>query len=452
MAPRIPFTKTAIEALPAPASGRVTYRLDDDRIPGLELRVTSSGAKTFSVFRRVKGGKPERITLGRFPMMTVEEAKKRAARINLEIEAGANPAALKRTNREEITFAALFADYLDRHAKLHKRTWREDEAKYARYLAKPIGPKKLSTIRRADVADVHSTISRAGHGTTANRVLALVSSVYGWARSAGLWEDNPALGIRKNAERARDRFLLADEIPRFFASLAMEPNETIRDYFLVSLLTGARRANVLAMRWAEIDFDRAEWRIPRTKNDDPQTVPLAPKVVEILERRVLLRSGPFVFQGRGSRLRPGEPTHLVEPKMGWRRIFDRDELTQLATRIRESGRAFEVSAERSMSESLATARQVAKELKLDTAGARMADARIHDLRRTLGSWQARTGASLAIIGKSLNHKSVQTTAIYSRLETDPVRASVERAASAILAAAGQAPAAEVAAIKTKRRK
>ncbi|HET7098411.1 MAG TPA: tyrosine-type recombinase/integrase [Casimicrobiaceae bacterium] len=70
---------------------------------------------------------------------------------------------------------------------------------------------------------------------------------------------------------------------------------------------------------------------------------------------------------------------------------------------------------------------------------RMADIRIHDLRRTLGSWQARTGASLSIIGRSLNHKSVQTTAIYARLDTDPVRASVERATSAILAAAGVKP-------------
>ncbi|MBC7857107.1 MAG: tyrosine-type recombinase/integrase, partial [Pirellulaceae bacterium] len=63
--------------------------------------------------------------------------------------------------------------------------------------------------------------------------------------------------------------------------------------------------------------------------------------------------------------------------------------------------------------------------------------RIHDLRRTLGSWQAATGASLPIIGKSLGHKNQATTAIYARLDLDPIRASVDTAALAILAAAAK---------------
>jgi len=68
---------------------------------------------------------------------------------------------------------------------------------------------------------------------------------------------------------------------------------------------------------------------------------------------------------------------------------------------------------------------------------------LHDLRRTLGSWQARTGASLAIIGKSLNHKSTQATAIYARLDLDPVRASVNTATAAMLDAGGMKDAAKV---------
>ena len=83
--------------------------------------------------------------------------------------------------------------------------------------------------------------------------------------------------------------------------------------------------------------------------------------------------------------------HLVEPKKGWKRILER---------------------------------------------AKIEDLRIHDLRRTLGSWQAKTGASLAIIGKSLNHKNQNTTAIYARLDLDPVRDSINTATSAMLTAAG----------------
>lgn len=440
MASRLDFSKGRIESLPLPETGqRSTYL--DEKVPGLQLRITSNGIKTFSVFRRPKGGKPERVTVGRFPIVTVEQARRKAAQINLAIESGANPAQVKRANRQEMDFAELFQEFLDRHAKPRKRTWREDKAKYDRYLAKTLGPKKVSAIARTDIASVHSSITRAGHATTANRVLALVSSVYGWARSAGLNETNPSLGIRKNPERSRDRFLQASEIPRFFVALSAEPNQTIRDYFLLSLLTGARRSNVLAMKWAEIDFDRAEWRIPRTKNDDPQTVPLTTEAVGVLTGRAEKKTSAYVFPGFGDK------GHLVEPKMGWKRIFDRDEMRQLIAMIEAAGGSFKRDEAECVARAVERARGVAKKLKLDVSAVRMADLRIHDLRRTLGSWQARTGASLSIIGKSLNHKSVQTTAIYSRLDTDPVRASVERATSAILAAAGIKQEVEVAQLK-----
>ena len=96
------------------------------------------------------------------------------------------------------------------------------------------------------------------------------------------------------------------------------------------------------------------------------------------------------------------------------------------------------------------ARSVATKLKIDCDGARIDDLHIHDLRRTLGSWQAKTGASLAIIGKSLNHKNQQTTAIYARLDLDPVRQSMETATSAMLEAGGMKKRGEVVAINKGR--
>ena len=327
-------------------------------------------------------------------------------------------------------FAELFQEYLERHAKPRKRTWREDDAKYNLYLAKSLGAKKLSAIDRSEIATVHSAVTKQSKPVTANRVLALLSSIFGSALSAGLWDPNPAKGIRRNAERSRDRFLQADELPRFYAALAEEPNETIRDYFLMSLLTGARRANVLAMKWVEVDFKRAEWRIPRTKNDDPHTIPLMPEALAILVQRQSDSESVHVFPG------PGKSGHLIEPKGGWRRIFDRDELTQLTTLVHVAGSRFAIAEGENLGESLKRARREAKRLRVDGSRARIKDVRIHDLRRTLGSWQARTGASFSIIGKSLSHKSVQTTAIYSRLDIDPVRESMERATSAILIAAG----------------
>lgn len=381
---RFNFTKKSIDALPIPDPGkRDTYH--DTKTAGLQIRITSQGVKTFSVYRRIKGGSPERITLGRYPDMTIEQARREAARIAVDISDGKNPAEVKRGHKAELTFNDLFAQYLERHSKPRKRTWHEDESKFKTYLERSIGRKKLSTIDRRDIALIHSNITKAGHSITANRVLALTSSIFGWAISAGLWGSNPVIGIKRNKENSRDRFIQGDELPRFFKALTEEPNATIRDYILISLLTGARRSNVLAMRWQDINFERAEWRIEVTKNGTPQTVALSPEAVEILQNRKPLDSSIFVFPGNG------KSGHFEEPKKGWKRI-------------------------------------------LEHAG--IEDLRIHDLRRTLGSWQAKTGASLAIIGKSLNHKNQSTTAIYARLDLDPVRDSVNKATSAMLTAAG----------------
>jgi integrase len=197
---------------------------------------------------------------------------------------------------------------------------------------------------------------------------------------------------------------------------------------------------MLAMRWNQIEFAEGIWRIPETKNGTPQNVTLSPEALEILNVRTESAEGAFVFPG------DGKSKHLVEPKKGWQRIFDRDELTQLAARVQDTGRKFIVSDGETLSDALERARKLAKKMKIDCEGCRIDDLHIHDLRRTLGSWQAKQGASLAIIGKSLNHKSLQATAIYARLDLDPVRASVNTATAAMLEAAGIKKSAGVVAI------
>lgn len=379
---KINFTKNIIDSLPNPEAGkRDIYH--DAKTPGLQLRVTS--VKTFFINRRIKGGNPERITLGRYPDMTIEQARRQTKEIIHDIAEGKNPAEIKRGKKDELIFSELFEEYIQRHSKPNKKTWNEDVEKYQNHIEKPIGRMKLASISRSDIAFIHSNISRKGYFTAANRILALISSVFGWAISAGLWHSNPCLGIRRNKEKSRDRFIQGDELPRFFEAVAKEENENIRDYVLMSLLTGARRSNVLAMRWQDISFDRHEWRIEETKNGTPQTVALSPEAIEILQNRKPLNNSIFVFPGSG------KSGHLEEPKKGWKRILKRAGIENL---------------------------------------------RIHDLRRTLGSWQAKTGASLAIIGKSLNHKNQNTTAIYARLDLDPVRDSLNKATSAMLEAAG----------------
>lgn len=400
MANQIKFTDKAIAALSTPAA-RVEYA--DTETNGLRLRVSPNGIKTFSFLRRVKNGPMERITLGRFPDIKTREAGIKAKELNGAIAGGANPAELRRVHRGEITFAKLFDDYLERHAKLKKRTWKEDEQKYRDYLAKPLGKRKISSLSRHDLAAIHSSITRDGHPTQANRVKDLLSSVFGRAVKWGLLDNNPAHGIEDNKEVSRDRFLKPGELPRLFAALAAEPNITFRDFFLMALLTGARRSNMRGMRWVDIDFESGEWRIPVTKNGQPQNVPLVPEAVEILKmrRELVPKDNAFVFPAARSDSKLG---HMSGERKAWLRILDRAEIE---------------------------------------------DVRIHDLRRTMGSWQARSGASMIVIGKSLGHKSQQATAIYARLDLDPVRQSMETATSAMLEAAGLKQPAEVKPIKNK---
>jgi len=396
---RIRFTKTAIAALTLPESGkRATYY--DTTVQKLALRVTSAGTKTFYVIKRA-GSEMVWFRLGTFPDMTVEQAQK-AADVTLGAFAREeNPAAIRRATKKMPTLAEFFKEYGERHGGKN-RTWRDQQQRYRDYLEKPLGGKNLDAVTREMVSRVLSDMDRQGRaGATVNLVRALVSVIYAKAIKWGYVAsgfDNPVKGIKTRKPVKRDRFLQADELTRFFAAVADEPNDTIRDYLLLSLLTGARRANVQEMQWEELDFNEGIWRIERTKNDDPQNVTLAPEAVEILTARKERIKAPYVFPGNGG------SGHLVEPKSGWARVLERAGITNL---------------------------------------------RIHDLRRTFGSWQAKQGASMAIIGKSLNHKSQQTTAIYARLDLDPVRTSVNLATAAMMEAGGANNTADLLPINSK---
>ncbi|WP_026223655.1 tyrosine-type recombinase/integrase [Methylosarcina fibrata] len=388
------FTKPQLEALPTPPAGeRIIYHDTHKNASGLQLRHTGT-TKTFFIQKRVDG-KPERVTIGRFPDVSIENARKEATRLSALIAQKINPNNDSRALKTETTLQDLFDEFLKhrrnkRGAFLSEKTKRSYRYDFGLYLEK-WGKRKLSQFKDTDFGKLHADIGKE-HPTTANRVIALASSLFGYAAERKIFKGaNPAHGIKKFPETKRDRFLQSDELPAFFEALAEEPNDTLRDYFLLALLTGARRSNVLEMQWSQINLNRAEWRIPTTKNGEPQTVTLTSEAITILQTR--RGCDPvWVFPGTGA------TGHLVEPKKAWRRVLNR---------------------------------------------ACIDDLRIHDLRRTLGSWQAKTGASLAIVGKSLNHKSPSTTAIYARLDLDPVRESVERATGAILAAAGLKQPAEV---------
>lgn len=379
---RFPFTKTALRDLPTPTAGRATYQ--DSKTPGLTLRITSKGTSSFYWYRKVNG-QPVRILIGRFPGVTIEQARKTSERLTAQYADGRDPRAERRAVREEPTLADLFAFWMQAHAKPHKRTWEADQRQYDTYL-KPWAGRRLSTIRKVDVQALHLQIAEEKGRYIANKVLALQRAMFNRAEEIGFTGPNPTAKIKKFPEEKRDRFLHADELRKFFLSLMDEDNATVRDFFIMSLLTGARKSNVLAMRWAEIDFATGLWRISTTKSGQPVVIPLTGPAMQVLRLREAEANGSaWVFPSHGA------TGHLVEPKKTWKRIIDR---------------------------------------------AGLEDVRPHDLRRSLGSWMAITGAGLPIVGKMLGHTQQTTTQIYARLSVDPVREAAERATTAMLAAGG----------------
>ena len=410
MTTRIRFTKTALSALALPKKGaRATFY--DTEVPKLAIRLTAAGARVFYVVKR-DGAVMSWVKLGAFPDMTPEGARKAAERVLGDFAKGNNPAKAKRAEREKQTLGEAYEQYRVLHiiprgiksadeihalwerclgtlpdapAKRHGRKRTKHNAGF------DWSNRKLDAIDNAAVRALHAGIGKT-HATMANRVVELLSSIYNRASEAGYTGGNPTDGIKPYKEAKRDRFIQAGELPRFFTALASDTSADFKHFVLLSLLTGARRTNALAMRWQDVDLESATWRIPQTKNDDPQVVALVPEAVEILRERDPQDTG-YVFPA------PSATGYLTPPKKRWRALLDR---------------------------------------------AQVADLRIHDLRRSLGSWQAISGASLAIIGKSLGHKSADATMIYARLSLDPVRASLNTATTAMLQAAGvKKPAAPV---------
>lgn len=252
---KLNLTKAVIDAFPAAPKGKRTY-LYDTKAKGLVVGITDKGVKSFLVYRWVNG-RPERITLGRYAKgqmagLTVEQARKLAADTNVAIARGENPADKKRSLRGEITLGGLFEDYMTRHAEVHNRRPEKAKNHYRLYLSHWAN-RKLSHIRKLDVHALHAMLGRERGRVTANIAVKLLRSLFNRAIEWELWnKPNPAKGIKFFPEDSRERFLQPDELPRFFRALADEENETIRDYILMSLLTGARRSNVLAMRWDEV--------------------------------------------------------------------------------------------------------------------------------------------------------------------------------------------------------
>lgn len=372
------FGKRTIEALTLPAEGRARYKDSEHRF--LYLDVFPSGRKTFQYVRKIDG-KMKFIKLGNYPEMTPTEARIKADEQSRDISRGEIPSAGRKAGK---TFADIFTNYLEGHLKTEARTWPEDLRRFKVYLP-PLHNMPVKHIKPEVIRDLHKKLAKERGEVSANRIIQLVRRTFNYAIEQGAYIPNPAGRLKKFKERSRERYLDEIEIKRFFTALdTLNLNQ--RDFFKVALFTGARRANIQAMKWEDIDLERKIWTISAEefKTGEPKEVILSDIAIEILAQRLEKTESEYVFPSYGKN------GHIIEIKGIWK-------------------------------------------ILLEKAGIK--DFHFHDLRRTFGSYQAKEGASLPIIGKSLGHTSTEATQIYARLNNEPVRESVEAATRAILKAA-----------------
>lgn len=379
--PALKFSKREIDKLPVPAE-RTCYR--DTEKPYLALLITPKGTKSFYFIRWVNGQTCFiKLPGGTYPAMTPEQARTAVDRLNGAVSQGLNPAQARQGERREPTLGSLFEEWLP--LPQHARSVDQLKATWDRYLCHWKG-KRVSQLTRDDVVTWHRKVGEKHGPYAANAALRLLRALLNSGiHTHSLTLSNPAQGVALFNEVKRERWIAPDAMPRLLAAIEADGNPDMRDFFLLCLLTGARRGNVQAMRWESVDLRSATWAISSAehKAKRPLCIPLSTPALEILQARwALYGRSPYVFPSHSA------SGHLEEPKTAWQRILQRSGLSGL---------------------------------------------RIHDLRHTAASWMVNQGAPLTVIGAALGHTQASTTSRYAHLANDPVREAMERSNAAMLA-------------------
>jgi len=337
----------------------------DTKRPGFGIRINPAGSKAWVLMYRSDGRK-HRLVLGRWPMMSLADARREVDRQRGDIARGENPAGERSQAKLDPTFSEFGETYLERWAATQKRARSviEDRKMLSSADLAPWKHKKLVSIEKRDVIAVLDKIVARGAPVQANRLHALLSKLCNFAVARDLLAINPTAGIPREPERARERKLLDDELRSLWRALDAQPKK-IAAAFKLALLTAARRGEVLGMMWTEIDG--GWWNLPgqRTKNGAPHRIPLTPTCVALLE--ALPHTGPCVFPGG----RTGQPLAVIKEPL---------------QKIR--------------------------------ADAGLVDFHFHDLRRTAATRLSELGTDRTVLKKLLNHVDRDVTGVYDRHSYD----------------------------------
>jgi integrase len=361
------FTARWVEGVKPPATGQIDYF--DAKPPGVGLRVSNKGRKTWFVMYR-SGGRLRRLTLGTYPALTLADARDQATAAKHTVAKGEDPALQKQSARTAPTVADLATQYLDRYAKHHKKSWRDDARLLNREVLPEWGRRKAHDITRRDVLALLDGIVERGSPIQANRILALIRVMFNWTISRDVLEHNPCYQVKApSKESQRDRVLTEEEIRLVWGACA-QLDAVLAAYFQIRLLTAQRGGEIRLMHWEDVDLDTGWWTIPAhiAKNGLAHRVPLSNPAQSILRAlRSITGSTTWVFPS---------PRRLEKPIVNVRKP---------ALRVRALSKV---------------------------------DFIPHDLRRTAASHMTGMGIPRLVVSKILNHAEMGVTKVYDRHSYD----------------------------------
>lgn len=391
---KIKFTAASIQTLPTPKSGRALYRDADQEYRGLGILIQSSGYRVFFWSRKIKGHGLGWQTLGRVEDVSLAQAREKAREYNgmlgkWKLDGAIGPNPFKAEKSAEMTLADLVEKYIDGQVRKNANNF-EKAAATVRWTINKYIPswkqRRLAQISKHDVETLHRVIGEAPDERkpqkktrhyAANRIVVLLKILFNFATAKGWYSGaNPAI-IERYKEEQRVRHLSDAEYVRLAAALQEEKNRSFADFIWLSLKIGARKSDMLEMKWDAVDLPNKKWLCPNSKSAKPYEAHLDVDAVAILEARHKSRTdSPFVFAAPGG----AASGHVSDYSRYWRALLKRSQITNF---------------------------------------------RLHDLRHSFISSLVQGGVSLSIAGKAVGHGSVASTQRYAHLSIDDVRGPID---------------------------
>lgn len=296
------LTESLIAELKNPPRGK-RVEVADSTVPGLVLRGTHVGVKSFCVRYRLQG-RTLRYTLGKTPPLSLKEARKMALEILAKVRAGENPMAAKRTAAKRVktaTVETVISRFIEKGMSENRESHTVNlKRAFAREVTPRWGSKDIADIAADDVANLLDKIESAG---VKRQVYYGLRKLFAFAHglkfitASPIGENFPAPSTKINS---RERVLTRDEVKAVWMATE-EPTRYNRIVRLL-LLTGQRRDEVAEARWEEFDFKKRLWTIPaeRAKNGIAHTLPLSDTALKILKSVDRREESTLVFPARGN--------------------------------------------------------------------------------------------------------------------------------------------------------